>query len=141
MITSPQTRHLRDLGTAHYSQNCLISSKTFSKSRFDLQIRVNLRRKKMTDVYLMQFDGIESDCINFLVLWAPACLPMLHCDWLNDGKAKKNLKGLGFCLQGEKRTIFHKKATVSRQANRMNRNNAMGTIIFKETFLICTSTS
>lgn len=45
MITSPQTRHLRDLGEAHYSQNCLISSKTFSKRRFDLQIRVNLKKK------------------------------------------------------------------------------------------------
>ena len=50
MITSPQTRHLRDLGAAHYSQNCLISSKTFSKRRFDLQIRVNSRKKTMTDM-------------------------------------------------------------------------------------------
>ena len=54
MITSPQTRHLRDLGTAHYSQNCLISSKKISKRRFDLQIRVNLREKKiMTTCYVV----------------------------------------------------------------------------------------
>ena len=31
----------------------------------------------------MKFDGIESDFTDFLALWAPACLPMVHCDWLN----------------------------------------------------------
>ena len=103
MITSLQTRHLRDLGTAHYSQNCLISSKTFSKRRFDLQIRVNLRKKTWQTCYVVWWNWVRLYGFNVFRALAPAWLAMLHCDWLNVGKAGapegwKNLKGLGFCI-------------------------------------------
>ena len=103
MITSPQTRHLRDLGAAHYSQNCLISSKTFSKRRFHLQIRVNLRKKTWQTCYVVWWNWVRLYGFKVFRALAPACLAMLHCDWLNVGKAGapeswKNLKGLGFCI-------------------------------------------